>query len=148
MSSQDHLSRCSTANQRRSFVAEVVVVSCEPGSPNSLFHRVNTGNLFSIAANVEYMDGLFRNLSPQQWDPATRRLRGCYGKPTLGIYVITAEGGEEYILPMCCYCNNELEDEIFEAWKIGLASSHNLQNPFMIQTDFPPSVRPQSNSYL
>jgi len=53
----------------------------------------------------------------------TCEIRGCYGKADLAVHVITADGDKEYILPMCYSCNDRLEDEIYEAWKIGLASA-------------------------
>jgi hypothetical protein len=45
----------------------------------------------------------------------------CKGSPDVGGHVIKAgEGGKEYILPLCCSCNNKPEYETFKAWDTDL----------------------------
>ena len=47
----------------------------------------------------------------------------CSGNPDLGGHVIkVGEGNKEYILPMCTKCNNQPDDEEFQAWETDLIS--------------------------
>jgi len=51
---------------------------------------------------------------------------GCGAKVEVGGHVIkVGEGSKEYILPMCCKCNNKPDNETFKAWDMDLVPVYN-----------------------